>query len=155
VKPLLELFGGSVFHVGPAPGQGQTVKLLNNLLSATAMAVTSEALTFGVSAGLDAATMLEVFNAGSGRNTATAQKFPAHVLTRRFASGFRLELMAKDVELCLAEARGTQFPMLIGGLIQQIWTLARAQSPSDADHTEVVRLFERWAGVEVTGDGGE
>ena len=59
------------------PGQGQTVKLLNNLLSATALAVTSEALTFGVGAGLDPATLLEVFNAGTGRNTATSQKFPA------------------------------------------------------------------------------
>jgi 3-hydroxyisobutyrate dehydrogenase-like beta-hydroxyacid dehydrogenase len=150
VRPLLELFARSIFRVGSTPGQGQTVKLLNNLLSATAMAATSEALTFGVAAGLDPATMLEVFNAGSGQNTATSQKFPAQVLTRRFASGFRLELMAKDVELCIAEARGERFPMLLGGLVQQLWTLARAQSESTADHTEIVRLFERWAGVEVS-----
>jgi 3-hydroxyisobutyrate dehydrogenase-like beta-hydroxyacid dehydrogenase len=149
VRPLLDTFGGSVFHVGSVPGQGQTVKLLNNLLSATALAVTSEAMTFGVSAGLDPATLLEVFNAGSGRNTATSQKFPAHVLTRRFASGFRLELMAKDVELCVAEARDRRFPMLVGGLVQQIWTLARSQARAGADHTEIVRLFEGWAGVEI------
>jgi 3-hydroxyisobutyrate dehydrogenase-like beta-hydroxyacid dehydrogenase len=149
VRPLLDTFGGSVFHVGVVPGQGQTAKLLNNLLSATALAVTSEALTFGVTAGLDPATLLEVFNAGSGRNTATSQKFPTHVLTRRFESGFRLELMAKDVELCIAEARDRKFPMLVGGLVQQIWTLARSQAPADADHTEIVRLFEGWAGVEI------
>jgi len=149
MRPLLELFGGNVFHVGDAPGQGQTAKLLNNLLSATATAITSEAVTMGVAAGLDPATLLGVFNAGTGRNMATAQKFPAHVLTRRFDSGFRLELMAKDLELCMAEARGRQVPMLLGGLVQQIWTLARTQSASDADHTEIVRLFERWAGVEI------
>jgi 2-hydroxy-3-oxopropionate reductase len=152
IRPLLALFARSVFRVGSTPGQGQTVKLLNNLLSATAMAATSEVLTFGVAAGLDPATMLDVFNAGSGQNTATSQKFPAQVLTRRFASGFRLELMAKDVELCIAEARGERFPMLLGGLVQQIWTLARAQSESTADHTEIVRLFEGWAGVEVSAD---
>ena len=136
------------------PGQGQTAKLLNNLLSATATTITSEAVTMGVAAGLDPATLLEVFNAGTGRNMATAQKFPAHVLTRRFDSGFRLELMAKDLELCMAEARGRQIPMLLGGLVQQIWTLARTESESDADHTEIVRLFERWAGVEIAaGDG--
>ena len=149
MRPLLELFGGNVFHVGDAPGQGQTAKLLNNLLSATATAITSEAVTMGVAAGLDPATLLGVFNAGTGRNMATAQKFPAHVLTRRFDSGFRLELMAKDLELCMAEARGRQVPMLLGGLVQQIWALARTQSASDADHTEIVRLFERWAGVEI------
>ena len=149
MRPLLELFGGNVFHVGDAPGQGQTAKLLNNLLSATATAITSEAVTMGLAAGLDPATLLGVFNAGTGRNMATAQKFPAHVLTRRFDSGFRLELMAKDLELCMAEASGRQVPMLLGGLVQQIWTLARTQSASDADHTEIVRLFERWAGVEI------
>jgi len=149
MRPLLELFGGNVFHVGDAPGQGQTAKLLNNLLSATATAITSEAVTMGLAAGLDPATLLGVFNAGTGRNMATAQKFPAHVLTRRFDSGFRLELMAKDLELCMAEARGRHVPMLLGGLVQQIWTLARTQSASDADHTEIVRLFERWAGVEI------
>jgi 3-hydroxyisobutyrate dehydrogenase-like beta-hydroxyacid dehydrogenase len=154
MRPLLELFGGKVFHVGETPGQGQTAKLLNNLLSATATTITSEAMTAGVTAGLDPATLLEVFNAGTGRNMATAQKFPAHVLTRRFDSGFRLELMAKDLELCLAEARARQIPMLLGGLVQQIWTLARTESASDADHTEIVRLFERWAGVEIAASDG-
>ena len=152
VRPLLETFARSVFHVGATPGQGQTAKLLNNLLSATAMAITSEALTFGVGAGLDPATLLEVFNAGSGRNTATEQKFPAHVLTGRFESGFRLELMAKDVELCISETRSKRFPMLLGGLVQQLWTLARSQSAPDADHTEIVRMFEAWSGVEVSGE---
>jgi 3-hydroxyisobutyrate dehydrogenase-like beta-hydroxyacid dehydrogenase len=154
VRPLLELFGGNVFHVGETPGQGQTAKLLNNLLSATATTITSEAMTVGVTAGLDPATLLEVFNAGTGRNMATAQKFPAHVLTRSFDSGFRLELMAKDLELCMAEARGRQIPMLLGGLVQQIWTMARTEAASDADHTEIVRLFERWAGVEIAASDG-
>src|ERR1700709_1443913 len=101
---------------------------LSNLPAATAMAITSEALPFGGGAGLDPAARRAGLHAGSGQNTATSQKFPAHVLTRRFASGFRLDLMAKDVELCIAEARGERFPMLLGGVVQQLWTLARAQS---------------------------
>ena len=125
VRPLLETFGEKVFLVGAAPGQGQTAKLLNNLLSATAMAITSEAMTFGVRAGLDPATLLEVFNAGSGRNTATSDKFPKQVLTRRFDAGFRLGLMAKDVELCLSEARSRRIPMILGGLVAQLWSLRR------------------------------
>lgn len=152
-RPLLETFAKNVFLVGAAPGQGQTAKLLNNLLSASALAITSEAVTFGMTAGLDPAVLLEVFNAGSGRNTATSDKFPTHVLTRRFESGFKLELMAKDVELCVGEARGRRFPMLLGGLVQQLWTLAAAKAEADADHTEIIRLFERWAGVEVGAPG--
>ena len=126
VRPLLETFGSNVFWVGPSLGQGQTAKLLNNLLSATAVAITSEALALGVRSGLDPSMLLEIFNASSGRNTATTDKFPRHVLTRAFASGFRLRLMAKDVELCLAEARRRHVPMLVGGAVQQLWTLAAA-----------------------------
>ena len=152
VRPLLELFGKHVVLVGTSPGQGQIAKLLNNLLSATALAITSEAVTFGVSAGLDPAVLLEVFNAGTGRNTATSTKFPDHVLTGRFASGFRLELMAKDLELCLSESRARQFPMEVGSLVQALWTQAAAEAGEGADHTEIVRHFEKRAGVEIGGD---
>lgn len=154
VRPLLEIFGSNIFWVGETPGQGQTAKLLNNLLSATAVAVTSEALAVGIRAGLAPATLLEVFNAGSGRNTATSDKFPKHVLTRAFASGFRLSLMAKDVELCLAEARRRHVPTLVGGVVQQLWTLAAGQADETADHTEFVRLYEGWTGVHVGAANG-
>ena len=152
VRPLFEVFAANVIWVGPSPGQGQTAKLLNNLLSATAMAITSEALTLGVRAGLDAATLLDVFNAGSGRNTATTDKFPKHVLTGAFESGFRLRLMTKDVELCLAEARRRHVPMVVGGTVQQLWTLAAAQAGEADDHTEIVRLFEEWSGVRIAAE---
>jgi len=152
VKPLLATFATTILHVGAAPGQGQLAKLLNNLLSATAFAITSEATTLGVRGGLDPATLLDVFNASTGRNTATSDKFPRQVLTRAFASGFRLKLMTKDVELCLAEARSRGHAMPVGGLVQQLWTLAAAQAEEEADHTEFVRLAEEWAGVEVVGE---
>jgi 2-hydroxy-3-oxopropionate reductase len=156
VKPLLELFGGNVFHVGTSPGQGQVAKLLNNLLSASALAITSEALTLAVTAGLDPATLIDVFNAGTGRNSATATKFPDQVLTGRFASGFRLELMAKDLELCLAEARAKGLPLQLGEVVQRLWAEAAAEADESADHTEIVRFFERRAGVAVAPrDAGE
>ena len=154
VRPLLETFGKQVVLVGNEPGQGQTAKLLNNLLSATAMVIPSEAMTFGVRAGLDPATLLEIFNASSGRNTATADKFPAQVLTRRFDAGFRLGLMAKDVELCLSEARSRRIPMILGGLVAQLWSLAALAADEADDHTAIVRLFEGWTGVTVTAADG-
>jgi 3-hydroxyisobutyrate dehydrogenase-like beta-hydroxyacid dehydrogenase len=156
VEPYLRCFGKNVFLVGHEPGQGQIAKLLNNLLSATAVAITSEALAFGVESGLEPATLLDVFNAGSGRNTATSDKFPTHVINRRFGSGFRLGLMAKDVELCLAEARVKRFPLVLGGLVQQLWTLAAANAAPEADHTEFVRLIEGWTSTSIgSGAGGE
>src|SRR5690606_40167830 len=82
-EPAIRQFG-KLFYVGDAAGQGQIMKLANNLLAAAALVLSSEAVVMGVKAGLDPAQMLDVINAGSGRNSATQDKFPRSVLTRTF-----------------------------------------------------------------------
>lgn len=151
VRPILSLLGRNVFVVGSKAGEGQVVKLANNLLSASAVAVTAEVLTLGSKVGIDPAVMLEVFNASSGRNTATADKFPNHVLTRSFDFGFRMALMSKDVRLCLDEARRRGVPMLVGGALEQVWSLAAGGFETDADLTRLVELYESWAHTTVEG----
>ena len=96
---------GKVFFIGEKPGMGQMMKLANNLLSAAAMAATSEVVALGVKAGLDPKVMVDVINAGSGRSSASLDKFPRAILTRSFDWGFTTGLMLKDVELCQAEAK--------------------------------------------------
>jgi 3-hydroxyisobutyrate dehydrogenase-like beta-hydroxyacid dehydrogenase len=151
LRPLLETLGRNVVLVGAQPGQGQLAKVLNNLLSASAIAITGEALALGVHGGLSARTLLDVFNSSSGRNTASADKFPRHVLPRTFGAGFRLELMDKDVQLCLAEARRRQVPMALGSAVGELWARAAASAAAGADCTEIVRMLEHDAGV-VVGD---
>jgi hypothetical protein len=148
MRPLLAIFG-TVFHVGERPGMGQAMKLCNNVLSATSMAVTAEAMVMGVKAGLDPAQMLEVINSGTGRNTATETKFPNEVITRRFGQGFYTGLMYKDVRLCLEEAEALQVPMWVGNAVRMMWQLANSELGPQSDFTEIVRLLESWAGVEV------
>src|SRR5262249_53048721 len=97
VEPVLEGLSDRRHRVGDRAGLAQAMKLANNFLSATALAATSEAVAFGVAEGLDMATMLEVLNGASGRSAASSDKFPNHVLTGRYASGFTNSLMAKDV----------------------------------------------------------
>lgn len=107
LRPLLAAMG-KPFHVGERAGQGQAMKLLNNFLSATAMAATSEAIAFGERQGLDMALMCEVLNVSSGQNTATSDKFPNRILPEKYDAGFTNTLMAKDVKLFreAAEALG-------------------------------------------------
>jgi 3-hydroxyisobutyrate dehydrogenase-like beta-hydroxyacid dehydrogenase len=149
VGPLLDTLAAKVVLVGDEPGQGQLVKVLNNLMSATSLAITSEALALAVRAGLDPARFLDAVNSGSGRNTASADKFPRCVLPRTFDFGFRMQLMSKDVALCLQEAGRQKVPMLVGGTVGQLWTLAAANSPDGADCTEIARLVEGWADVTI------
>jgi len=65
----------------------------------SALAASSEALAMGAAFGLDLATMLDVVNVSTGRNTATSDKFPNRVLTGTYDTGFATRLMAKDVRL--------------------------------------------------------
>jgi 3-hydroxyisobutyrate dehydrogenase-like beta-hydroxyacid dehydrogenase len=148
LTPILESLG-TVFHVGVKPGQGQTMKLLNNLLSATALAISSEAVVMGVKAGLDAKQIIDVLNAGTARNSATAHKFPKAVLTRTFDIGFPMALLNKDVRLCLEEADALGIPMIVGNAVRQLIAVAEASEGHDADITEIVKPIERWAGVTV------
>ena len=148
VEPLLKIFG-RLFVVGDRPGQGQVMKLANNLLSATSLAVTSEAIVMGVKAGLDPKLMIDVINSGTGRNSASETKFPISILPRRFAYGFATGLMEKDVSLCLEEAEALNVPMFVGEAVKAIWQLAKDELGPDSDYTEIIRCLERRAGVEV------
>jgi 3-hydroxyisobutyrate dehydrogenase-like beta-hydroxyacid dehydrogenase len=128
-------------RVGDRPGLAQALKLANNFLSATALAAASEAVAFGVSVGLDMGTMLEVLNASSGQSAATRDKFPEHVLTGRYASGFRNSLMAKDVALYLREADEQGGATDIGATTSAIWDRFAAAEPG-ADFTRIFPFVE-------------
>ena len=148
LEPMLKNFG-PVFFIGEQPGMGQTMKLANNLLSAAAMAATSEAVAFGVKAGLDPAMMIDVINAGSGRSTATESKFPKAILTRTFDFGFTTGLMFKDVKLCLEEAAAANVPMPVGLAVRGQWQRTFDEFGGDTDFTTIAQMVERSAGVEI------
>lgn len=148
VKDALAVFG-KVFVVGDKAGMGQTMKLANNFLSATAMAATSEAIVMGVKAGLDPAIMVEVINAGTGRNTATTDKFPNRIIPRLFNAGFATALMTKDVRLCHEEAKALGVPSDVMNAVLKVWEQAISEIGADKDFTTVIQPIEKRAGVTV------
>jgi 3-hydroxyisobutyrate dehydrogenase-like beta-hydroxyacid dehydrogenase len=148
VKDALSVFG-KVFVIGDKPGMAQTMKLANNFLSATAMAATSEAVVMGVKAGLDPTIMIDVINAGSGRNTASTDKFPKAILPRSFDLGFATALMLKDVRLAFAEAKSLDVPHEIMAAVLNAWETANAEIGGDKDFTTVIQPIEKRAGVTV------
>ena len=140
---------GKVFFIGEQSGAGQTMKLCNNFLSAAAMTATSEAMVMGVKAGLDPRLMLDVINSGSGRNTATEDKFGRVVLPRLFNLGFTTGLMTKDLKLCLSEGNALGVPMEVAQAVTGMLERACNEIGPDKDLTTVVQTVERRAGVEV------
>ena len=149
VEPVITLLG-RVFHVGEQPGLGQTLKLANNLMSQAAIAITAEALALGVKAGLDPQLMLDVINVSSGRNTASADKFPKHVLTRGFDFGFTTGLALKDVRMCLDEAALLGVPMSVGRSVGELLSRTQEEFGAESDCTCVARVVESRAGCEIS-----
>jgi 3-hydroxyisobutyrate dehydrogenase-like beta-hydroxyacid dehydrogenase len=148
IEPVLPAIG-KIFFIGERPGAGQTMKLCNNFLSAAAMTATSEAMVMGVKAGLDPRIMLDVINAGTGRNTATEDKFGRIVLPRTFNLGFTVGLMTKDLKLCLAEGEALGVPMEVAEAVTRLLQIACDENGPDKDLSTVVQPVERRAGIEV------
>ena len=143
-RPVLQPMGERIFATGPL-GSGHAMKALNNLVSAAGLIAAAEALLVGRRFGLDPNVMLDVLNASTGRNNSTENKFKQFVLSRRFASGFSLDLMLKDLTTALDLAHATETPAPFSAACRELWAAAQAQLESGADHTAVVRWFETLA----------
>jgi 3-hydroxyisobutyrate dehydrogenase-like beta-hydroxyacid dehydrogenase len=148
IRPALEAIG-RLFYIGEKPGSAQTMKLANNILAANVLVATSEVVVMGVKAGLDPSVMVEVLNAGSGGTSASRDKFPRAILPRTFDYGFATGLMVKDVRLYLDEAKALGVPVDVAETIGRLWEAAALDEGADSDFTEVIKPFEKVAGVIV------
>ena len=146
--PVLQVIG-KPFYIGDKPGLAQMMKLVNNCLSAAAMALTSEAAVVGAKAGIPPDVMIDVINAGSGRNTATLQKFPQSILPGTFDYGFATGLMHKDVKLFMEEAERMGLKLEGCQVVLDLWQKALDKLGPDSDFTKIVTLMEERAGIEV------
>jgi 3-hydroxyisobutyrate dehydrogenase-like beta-hydroxyacid dehydrogenase len=138
VEPVLTGLSDRRRRVGDRPGMAQALKLLNNFLSATALAATSEAIAFGTSVGLDMGLMLEVLNQSSGQSAATSDKFPNEVLTGRYGSGFANTLMAKDLRLYLGAVDEAGGPATVGHVTAAVWDRFADEDPG----VDFTRIYE-------------
>ncbi|MGB5798440.1 MAG: NAD(P)-dependent oxidoreductase [Mycolicibacter algericus] len=147
-EALLDELGRPVF-VSEKPGAAQTMKLVNNLMSATTLAATAEVMVMGVKAGLDPQVMIDVLNAGSGGTHASRDKFPKAVLPRTFDYGFATGLMVKDVRLYLDEAGALGLPSQLADAVAALWESTLRDQGPESDFTSIVKVLESAAGVTV------
>lgn len=148
VEAILQHFG-KVFYMGETPGAGQTMKLVNNLLGATAIAVTAEGMTMGIKAGLDPAKMIDVLNQSTGINSATRDKWPRSVLPRTFDFGFAAALSHKDMRLCIDEAEALGVRLPIGTHVRDLLKRVLDEVGQDADFTAMALVVEGDNGLQL------
>ncbi len=147
--PYFKAYGKKIVYCGEKPGLAQVLKLANNILFATSLAVTSEALAMGVKAGIDPDVMLEAIQAGTGRNAATDLVIPTSVLPRSFDFGASIEILLKDVNLALEEGEKQGVPQFVCQQTRQMLLLAAHKGWNQRDVSEWFKLVEEWAGIEI------
>lgn len=149
ILPMVSLWGRTVTVAGDKPGAAQVLKLTNNILSAVALAATSEAFVMGAKGGLDPEVMLKAINAGSGQNSATQAKFPLAVLTRSFDFGAEMHILMKDIDLAIAQGEALGVPMWVCQAARLVFKHAMFQGAAKEDLTAIVKYIERDAGFEI------
>ncbi|HWE75426.1 MAG TPA: NAD(P)-dependent oxidoreductase [Stellaceae bacterium] len=145
VEPILKSLARKVFYAGEKPGLAQVCKCVNAALAITGLTIACEAMVMGVKAGVDPKLLLDIVNAGSGRNVTTEERFARTVLTREFG-GNAMRIMSKDMKLYAETAHALGLPSFVGSNIAEIWNAASAQ-----DVRHLVQFFESFADVEVKG----
>ena len=148
MKPTLDAIGSHVVYCGPI-GNGMVCKICNNLLSMGIGVLMTEALTLGVKAGVDLATLADVIANSSGGNRRLVEKFPRYLFKGNFEPGFATALAAKDVRLATDLGREYGIPMELSNLVDQrhVEAMFRGWGPEDSD--AVSKIQEEKAGIQL------
>jgi 3-hydroxyisobutyrate dehydrogenase len=134
VRPVLERMGNRLFEVGGL-GCGHAMKCLNNFLAATSFVAANEAVRVGRVFGLDPKVMIDVINVSTGRTFASDVVMREHVLNEKFATGFALGLLAKDVGIAADLAEQISVSAPIGGLVRELYRDASEVLGGSVDHS--------------------
>jgi 3-hydroxyisobutyrate dehydrogenase-like beta-hydroxyacid dehydrogenase len=148
-RPLFDIMGRKVFHLGPI-GSGHVMKSINNTITAVTLVSTAEGLVLGKGQGLDPAVMNAVLIESTGMSWITQTHIAQRVLSRTFDDPFKLELMVKDMNIAarLAEDDGVAVPVWASA--HDVWRDAQAGLPEQSSVSAVVRHVERVAGIAIT-----
>lgn len=144
-KPLFDVLGNKIFHVGPH-GNGATIKLLTNLLWFVSAAAIGEGLMLGAKAGVPLATVWEAIKSSAGNSWVAEHDVPS-IFAGHYDPSFSLALCCKDLRLVneIAQAQGYDLPM--GSFVQGLFEQAKDTYGEQAAELHVVRLLEDRVGM--------
>ena len=148
VKEILSSFSKNIVHLG-ASGAGHAVKAVNNSLLAANICSVSEGLLVLKKYGLNLESALKAISTSSGRSWVTQQRFPEHVLNRKFDYGFSLGLLLKDVDTCMGMLQESDTPAPLLRATRELVQMANKAYGDEADHLEIAKMFESWSGEKI------
>jgi len=149
VRPLLDVMGRAVFHLGPL-GAGHAMKCLNNLITSVNFIALAEGLVIGKRYGLDPSVMTDVLNESTGMSWVSQTHVKKRIISRAFDDPFKLALMLKDIGIATELGRTAQLPTPISALTQQLWRAAALANDPDASVSAMARWVEQQTATDIT-----
>jgi 2-hydroxy-3-oxopropionate reductase len=146
-RPLFEVMGGTVTHVGPV-GTGQVVKAANQIVVALTIEAVSEALVLGSKGGVAPEKILDVLGGGLAGNKVMEVK-REKMLEHSFDPGFRVELHHKDLGIALAAGREYGVTLPVTAIVDQMLETLKMRGRGDQDHSALLTLIEESSGHEI------
>jgi 3-hydroxyisobutyrate dehydrogenase len=151
-EPVMRACARTVHKVGAQAGAGSQVKLINQLLTATHIALTAEAVAFGARAGLDPRVLTEVISQSAGRSFQFEKRAP-RMVAGDHAKHSTVNIFLKDLEIALEGARQLRFPTPLTATAHQVFTMAAGMGLAMESDTRVLDVYERNGGVDVAQAG--
>jgi 2-hydroxy-3-oxopropionate reductase len=147
-KPLFEVMGKTVTHVGPT-GAGQVTKAANQIVVALTIEAVSEALVLGSKGGVSPEKILDVLGGGLAGNKVMEVK-REKFLSHNFDPGFRSELHHKDLGIALAAGREYGVALPVTAVVDQMLLTMRRKGWGGEDHSALLRIIEDQSGHEIS-----
>jgi 3-hydroxyisobutyrate dehydrogenase-like beta-hydroxyacid dehydrogenase len=147
-RPILQVMGSAIFETGDV-GSGKAFKMINQLLNAGNTMIASEALFLARRLELDLEKLVDVVGKSSGGSWIFANKVPKFMIPRAFDTGFKLELMSKDVGLTADYARSQDLDLPAATLLNEVFRTMMNEGQEKKDYTVISRYVE-----EKNGEGG-
>lgn len=149
-QPVLDALAANIYHMGAEPGMGSTMKLVNQILAGSQIALAAEALAFGVRAGLDPNQIYEVICNSAGASFMFQNRVP-HMINDDYTPHSSVEIWVKDLDIVLETGKEMRFPLFFSALAHQLFMSASAAGHGRLDDAAVVKVFEQLTGISVSG----
>lgn len=147
-RPVLELFGNRLLHLGPV-GSGSVMKLISNQISGISYIAIAEGIALAAAAGFPAETTLDVLGQSVARSYAVDYDLGPRVRARDYSPSFTTDLMHKDQHLAAELARRLKVPMPLNALAVETYQVLRAKGRGGLQCIDVVNLVAETAGVDI------
>jgi putative dehydrogenase len=139
-RPVFEALGDKVFHVGERPGQGATVKTINQLLCGVHIAVVAEAFALAQKVGVDLGVILEIMSGSSASSWMLKNRGPRMLQAEPEVTS-AVDIFVKDLGIVLEAGREAKAALPLAAIAHQLFLATSGRGDGAADDSQVIRTY--------------